>query len=1056
MEWQYNAEQLAEIIRNRDAGPALLEEQFGGVPALLAALHTTKLAGIQSENQEELESRYQTYLNNKKPETPSVGFIRFFFRALNDTMLIILIGMAIISIVLGLAFPEAHGPAETAAEQVVNRLFGAIEGAAILAAVLIVSLVTAWNDTSKEKKFKELEAEEGNIMIKVIRNGDNTAEVQVDDLTVGDIIRLKNGDSVPADGIVLESEKLETDESSMTGESDMIKKSATKDPFMLSGTTVNDGTGLMLVTAVGKNSEWGRTLEELSSGGHSQTPLEEKLDDLAGTIGKIGVFFATTTFLILLIGFIIKKVIDTTNGAANWSLSDLSEVVSFVVIAVTVVVVAVPEGLPLAVTIALAYSVKQMMKDQNFVRHLAACETMGGATNICSDKTGTLTQNKMKVVEGFFAGKFYQSIGSVTPEIFVDTPDGNAKDLLINSFCTNSTAHLVSLADLKASEKKDEKKKKGGDMDKHLKVRGDEYVATVNKTEGALLFMVDEAPFNLRSVEGEDVQIEVQPDGTTKESRIMKKGYLYYRDVANKGKRIHGWPFSSKRKMMSTLMEADLPDGSKTARLYNKGASEWVIRDCKYFLNADGEKVEFIDEADAHTEEEIQRTRQYFIDTHIKRMANNALRTLCITYRNVDESEFEGLPEDKAQWEASYFEHDLVLLAIVGIEDPLRDGVDEAVLKCQTAGICVRMVTGDNIDTAKAIARKCHILTEDGFAIRGPDFRELSSEKIDETLKKTKLQVMARSAPTDKLLLVKHLRALGEVVAVTGDGTNDAPALHEADVGLAMGIAGTFVAKKASDIVILDDNFASIVKAVLWGRSIFENIRKFLQFQVTVNVVALFLTCITSVTSFIITDSSGGATKPPLTAVQLLWVNLIMDTFAALALATEKPEPELLDRKPYGRTEPLITKNMWSAILTQSAYQLFVLGFIYYGGIAFNLAYHTTRNNSCVFNAFVFCQIFNEFVCRKISNEFNFLKNIHKSVIFIGVFVITFTLQVIIVQFGWRIASTEGINWYQWIITILFGSLSVPIGFIRTGFARLFFLFVKLYKQNKEKKDEQV
>jgi len=287
---------------------------------------------------------------------------------------------------------------------------------------------------------------------------------------------------------------------------------------------------------------------------------------------------------------------------------------------------------------------------------------------------------------------------------------------------------------------------------------------------------------------------------------------------------------------------------------------------------------------------------------------------------------------------------------------------------------------------------------------------------------------------------VSHLRGLGEVVAVTGDGTNDAPALHEADVGLSMGIAGTFVAKKASDIVILDDNFKSIVNAVLWGRSIFENIRKFLQFQVTVNVVALFLTCITAVTSFVITDSQGNASEPPLTAVQLLWVNLIMDTFAALALATEKPEENLLDRKPYGRNEPLISKNMWSAILTQSTYQLFVLFFIYYAGIPFHLAYNTKRNNTCVFNAFVFCQIFNEFVCRKISNEFNFFKNLHKSVIFIGVFCITFFFQVLIVQFGWQIASTEGLNWYQWIVTILFGSLSMPIGFIRTGVARILFM----------------
>jgi len=387
---------------------------------------------------------------------------------------------------------------------------------------------------------------------------------------------------------------------------------------------------------------------------------------------------------------------------------------------------------------------------------------------------------------------------------------------------------------------------------------------------------------------------------------------------------------------------------------------------------------------------------------------------------------YADFPNYDEAWVEHAPESDLICIGLVGIKDPVRPEVPRAVRQCQRAGIFVRMVTGDNLATAKTIARECGILT-DGLAMEGHEFRALSEAQMDRIL--PRLQVLARSTPIDKYTLVKRLKENGEVVAVTGDGTNDAPALNEAHVGLAMGIAGTDVAKEASDIIILDDNFSSIVSAVMWGRCVFDNIRKFLQFQLTINLVAL-------TTAFLAAVTGRGL---PLKTVQLLWVNLIMDTLAALALGTETPTPDLLDRKPYGSKERLISPIMIRNIVVQASFQLTILlGLLYSGPELLGLPYNDDdeddpnklKLDTMVFNTFVLLQVFNEFNARVVTNAINVFSGIFKNFIFVGILLATAAMQVVIVEFGGTFLETTGLSARQWGTCVLLGLLSIPLGFI--------------------------
>ncbi|KAH7511823.1 hypothetical protein FEM48_Zijuj12G0023400 [Ziziphus jujuba var. spinosa] len=486
--------------------------------------------------------------------------------------------------------------------------------------------------------------------------------------------------------------------------------------------------------------------------------------------------------------------------------------------------------------------------------------------------------------------------------------------------------------------------------------------------------------------------------GTPTESAILEFGLLLGGDFdaqrsASKILKIE--PFNSVRKKMSVLVAR--PDGGMQA--YCKGASEIILGMCNKVVVCNGQPV--------HLSEEFKRN----ISDVINSFASEALRTLCLAFQDIDDSTNElSIPDDG-----------YTLVAVVGIKDPVRSGVKDAVETCLAAGITVRMVTGDNINTARAIAKECGILTPDGLAIEGTEFRNLSPEQMKEII--PRIQVMARSLPLDKHKLVTNLRSMfGEVVAVTGDGTNDAPALHEADIGLAMGIAGTEVAKENADVIIMDDNFSTIVNVAKWGRAVYINIQKFVQFQLTVNVVALVL-------NFVSACISGSA---PLTAVQLLWVNMIMDTLGALALATEPPHDGLMKRQPVARGASFITKAMWRNIIGQSIYQLVVLAILNFDGkqlLRLAGSDATDVLNTVIFNSFVFCQVFNEINSRDIE-KINIFRGMFDSWVFLGVMVGTVVFQVIIVEFLGTLASTVPLSWELWLLSIIIGSISLPVAVV--------------------------
>ncbi|KAL4742952.1 hypothetical protein BDV11DRAFT_179843 [Aspergillus similis] len=926
--------------------------------------------------------RKRVFGANKLPEKKTKSILELAWLAYNDKVLILLTVAAIISLALGIYQSVTAAPGEPRVQWV--------EGVAIIVAILIVVVVGAANDWQKERQFVKLNKKKEDRFVKVIRSGKMT-EISIHDILVGDIMHLEPGDLVPVDGIYIGGHNVKCDESSATGESDVLRKTpaqdvygaierhenlAKMDPFIVSGAKVSEGVGTFLVTAVGVHSTYGKTMMSLQDEGQT-TPLQTKLNVLAEYIAKLGLAAGLLLFVVLFIKFLAQ--LKSLGNADEKGQAFLQ----IFIVAVTVIVVAVPEGLPLAVTLALAFATTRMLKDNNLVRLLRACETMGNATTICSDKTGTLTENKMTAVAATlgtgtrFGGRSQASSptnrnedrqadsgNDLSPSEFASSLSKPAKELLLDSIVLNSTAFE-------------------GEQEGTMTFIG-------SKTETALLGFA-------RTYLGL---------GSLSEAR----------DNASIVQMV---PFDSGRKCMAVVIKID---NGKKYRMLVKGASEVLLAKSTRIVRNPTQNLE---------EGPLDNKDRSKLDETINKYATQSLRTIGLVYRDFTEWPPRGAPTQEEDRSLAAFDpifKDMVMFGVFGIQDPLRAGVTESVQQCQRAGVFVRMVTGDNIVTAKAIAQECGIFTPGGVAIEGPKFRKLSSRQMTQII--PRLQVLARSSPDDKKILVSQLKKLGETVAVTGDGTNDAQALKTADVGFSMGITGTEVAKEASDIILMDDNFASIVKAMAWGRTVNDAVKKFLQFQITVNITAVLLTFISAVAS--------GDEESVLTAVQLLWVNLIMDTFAALALATDPPSPYVLNRRPEPKSAPLINLTMWKMMIGQSIYQLVVTLVLNFSGrsILKSIIDFSGDDNAntvlttVVFNTFVWMQIFNQWNSRRLDNGLNIFDGLLRNRWFVGIQLIIVGGQILIIFVGGHAFSVTRLTGAQWAVCLILGVISIPVGVI--------------------------
>lgn len=905
---------------------------------------------------------------------------------------------------------------------IVNHLTG--EGAhyeetiGVFCAIFLATGVAFWFEMDANKKFDVLNQVNDDDLILVIRN-DNVQQVPKRDIVVDDIVLLEIGNEVPADGELKEAVSLQMDESTLTGEPSM-DKTTNPDEFeegvtypsnwALRGTKVINGNGVMEVTKVGDATEFGRVAEKATEMVKGQTPLNRQLDTLAKFIGVVGMILAALTFSVLfikdiflgtnhyslgqlgLVGAVIigavialikvwmpilydafdlagkEKEVPASVEEGGWlkwmgigalttvvlagvgflfgvnplhasswvSLETAGHILQYFMVAVTLVVVAVPEGLPMSVTLSLALSMRRMLKANNLVRKMHATETMGATTVICTDKTGTLTQNQMQVSSTNFYGLKDQKLGD----------DTNSR-MVIENISINSTAFLDFSDPAKAK-------------------------ALGNPTEGALLLWLN----------GEKIN---------------------YLDVRESSATVDQLPFSTEHKYMATIV--DSPVLNKKI-LYVKGAPEIVLGKCQVIQTPTGTKP--VSESQKEIEEQLLQYQ------------NQAMRTLGFAYKIVD-----------GDVSLKSISNDLIFQGITAISDPVRPDVPDAVDVCLNAGIGVKIVTGDTYGTAREIGRQIGIWKDgadsDLNIITGIDFEALSDE---EALKRVKdLKIMCRARPTDKQRLVELLKKSGEIVAVTGDGTNDAPALNHADVGLSMG-SGTSVAKEASDITLLDDSFSSIATAVLWGRSLYKNIQRFIIFQLTINVAALLLVFLGSIFGH----------ELPLTVTQMLWVNLIMDTFAAGALASLPPDPKVMKERPRKNTDFIITPPMRTNILSVGI--LFVVGLIgmlfYFnnpshlesffshvdGGIAEKEAYFM----SYFFTIFVILQFWNMFNAKAFATGKSAFAGLGSSLGFILIGVIILVGQFLIVTFGGEVFRTVPLQLNDWLIIIGGTSLVLWIG----------------------------
>lgn len=1104
----------------------MMVAKHGGVEGVAKKLRTDISKGLDFSNKDDIAKRTAVFGINALEEDEMKNCCQFVWESFEDLLIRILVAAAIIQTILGATIGEDPGK-------------DWIDGLAIIIAVVVVVSVGSITNYSKEKNFKKLNDEKNAMThINVTRRGENLT-IYPNEILVGDIVQIQVGSIVPADGILISSSFICIDESPMTGESDHLKKGTYEDcmrirdlviekpgvkkkdfnsPIVISGTLVVTGEGKFIVLSVGPRSQKGiiqELIRQSRESDDSKTPLEEKLDTIATQIGYFGMIAAFITLVALFIRFgvsypqsdemfqiknqtatlvgsyinndpnfeIDEKVLNSLkNQGTNPRTTISKSVLDIFLLVVAIVVVAIPEGLPLAVTLTLSFSIRKMIKQKNFVRNMHACETMGGANYICSDKTGTLTQNKMLVINVFDGHN----------DIHVEDATNKVENRVDpKTFFPNPRYYH----DLKLGVilNIDVSKNEHGELGQYNKTDKSAYDMFVN---------LKEKVFEIRD-------------------KYLLEEYT---------KKI---PFNSDRKRMTTIVKnSEFPTGH---RLFIKGAPEILLDSISFYSDPSSHEIIPLD----------QTGKNHLKKNIIENYAKKALRNVMIAYKDITIEEYDNYSQQDDKGEFLIEKSNLVMLAILGIRDALRPGVEEAVKKCHTAGITVVMVTGDNIETAQAIAKQCSIIDNkipdsSIVAMEGKKFWDeiggimcgvclLDGEKCDCPKIKKKdsdvirrdeiknmerfkeivkdLRVLARSRPTDKYALVLGLRKLENVVAVTGDGTNDAPALKRADVGFSMGKGGTDVAKDASDIMILDDNFCSIVTAVLWGRTIFDNIRKFIQFQLTVNVTACLLVFITACIG----------NESPLRHIQMLWLNLIMDSLGSLALATEPPNDKLLYRKPYKRSDHVISAKMWKHILIQSFFLLGLLLFLYlyapefivenepyriaesnvikrcYNKLpgrdpvqngndytyyiingssanwsadvplvfgmtssecgkysekqdlrsAFNL-YNSEMGGSAhltiIFNVFVLYTLFNQINARIIDDDYNIFSGIQNNLSFIIIIFLELGLQIILIQFG-SVAfkvSKKGLTGNQWGLCFGLASITFIVSILTKFFSKFF------------------
>lgn len=806
-----------------------------------------------------------------------------------------------------------------------------LEPIGIFFAIILASCVSFFFELKANRAFDILNTVNDDIMVKVIRDGSIT-EIPRKEVVVGDVVILQTGEEVPADGTLQEAISLQINESTLTGEP-IIDKTVDEAEFdteatypsnvVMRGTTVVDGHGIMIVDQVGDNTGYGKVYEGSQIDNNVQTPLQIQLAGLAKIISKAGYTIAGLTFF----GLVIKLFINTP----GLPLMDMvGEILNIFMIAVTLIVVSVPEGLPMSVTLSLALSMNRMLKTNNLVRKMHACETMGATTVICTDKTGTLTQNQMQIYQTNFFNLADQKLAN-----------DEVSRLIKEGIAVNSTAFL---------DLSEEKPKTMG-----------------NPTEAALLLWLN----------------------GNKED---------YQSLREEAKVIEQLTFSTERKYMATLVKS--PQLGRNV-LYVKGAPEIVLQNCnRVAINGSYASVE---------------SCKASIEKQLLDYQNQAMRTLGFAYQLVEDEQVESFFENGRLKNA-----DLTFLGFVAISDPVRSDVPDAVKSCLNAGIDVKIVTGDTPGTAKEIGRQVGIWNENDTErniITGPGFEALTDEEaLDRVLD---LKIMCRARPTDKQRLVQLLQQKDAVVAVTGDGTNDAPALKAAQVGLSMG-DGTSVAKEASDITIIDNSFMSITRAVMWGRSLYQNIQKFILFQLTINVVACVIVL---VGSFLGTES-------PLTVTQMLWVNLIMDTFAAGALASLPPNERVMKNKPR-KSGPngdfIISRRMANRIFSVGIlFVVFLLAvLIYFNHTDGEL---TAYELSQFFSIFVLLQFWNMFNAKAFGTNKSAFAELKESKGFLSVALLILIGQYLIVTFGGQMFSVVPLSWADWGYIIAGTSIVLWIG----------------------------